>query len=327
MATGSAPEVFVHRQPLNTPQHILQRTPQPVRRLARLAGMLLLLLAGGSASADGSDSHSVLIASKAFGLDIGTASGGIALHFRVAPGYYLYQDSFRFEAISPKLELTPGFPRDGDWKDDAFRGRTRVYTRDVDVVLKTRGDGTVRISWQGCADAGVCYPPQSDIFSLKNGAVLGAPVTSSGVLPAPADNAATAGPAAPATLEFRAVRSVNELQRALKQASQNHKTAMLSLSSEGESCQDCRTMQNKIYSDPRVIQRLSGLVLLQANMIPNDQDSQDLFGYFGAFSPPQELFFVNGQELTPQRVDRMTTLDEFLSVLESVSPEKKADRK
>ena len=88
----------------------------------------------------------------------------VEANFAVADGYYLYRDKLRFSAGTPTVTVgTVELPA-GKVKDDQFFGKVETY-RDRVVVrlpLENAAAGqsvTVRADSQGCADVGVCYPP------------------------------------------------------------------------------------------------------------------------------------------------------------------------
>jgi len=101
--------------------------------------------------------------------------GRLALHWDVAPGYYLYRDKFRVEALTPgsavgDLGLPPGEP-----KDDPEFGVVQILRQAVSLrPTLTLPDGAdtaeVRVSYQGCAEDGICYPPIKKTLSLVPGA-------------------------------------------------------------------------------------------------------------------------------------------------------------
>lgn len=108
-----------------------------------------------------------LRAEEAFQVVPTLAEGGIALEFRVTPGYYLYRDRFRFIAGSGVSVGTPVFSTEGEWKDDPTFGRVRVHHDNVMVTLPLQGSGRLALRWQGCADAGLCYPPQDQMLEIS----------------------------------------------------------------------------------------------------------------------------------------------------------------
>jgi thiol:disulfide interchange protein DsbD len=84
--------------------------------------------------------------------------------FAVADGYYLYRDKLRFSAATPAVIVGTAELPAGKVKEDQFFGKVETY-RDRVVVrlpLEHAAAGqavTVRAESQGCADVGVCYPP------------------------------------------------------------------------------------------------------------------------------------------------------------------------
>jgi len=93
-------------------------------------------------------------------------SGTVEARFAVADGYYLYRDKLRF-AVEPQAVVlaAPALPP-GKVKEDAFFGRVETFRDQVVVRLALAGGQpgqavTVRADSQGCADVGVCYPPNT----------------------------------------------------------------------------------------------------------------------------------------------------------------------
>ena len=88
----------------------------------------------------------------------------VEARFTIADGYYLYREKLRFSLEPVALARAPTLPP-GKVKDDAFFGRVETYRGRVAVklALNQAEPGqkvTVRAESQGCADAGICYPPQ-----------------------------------------------------------------------------------------------------------------------------------------------------------------------
>lgn len=82
--------------------------------------------------------------------------------FAIAPGYYLYRDRFAFAA--PELPLHVQYPP-GQIKQDPVFGRVETYSHTVAIRLNAdralTENTAVTLKFQGCADSGVCYPPQT----------------------------------------------------------------------------------------------------------------------------------------------------------------------
>jgi len=107
------------------------------------------------------------------------AADMLRVEWRIADGYYLYRDKIRFESGNPAVTLgTPVLPPLTETKTDEFFGKMAIYrgTVSVDVpVIRDRGAGaetfTLRAHSQGCADAGVCFPPHAQTAVLHLAAV------------------------------------------------------------------------------------------------------------------------------------------------------------
>lgn len=113
------------------------------------------------------------------GLDPST----IEARFAIVDGYYLYRDKLKFALAPGALAAPPSLPP-GKVKDDPFFGTVETYRGEVVVrlALATAAPGstvTVTAESQGCADLGVCYPPQRQNISValpRAGAGPGAPI-------------------------------------------------------------------------------------------------------------------------------------------------------
>lgn len=91
----------------------------------------------------------------------------IEVRWEIAPGYYMYRDKFKF-SVAPgtlgKIDLPAGLV-----KEDETFGRVETYRDMFRVQLPlsgATGSVTVRATSQGCADIGICYPPQQHVATL-----------------------------------------------------------------------------------------------------------------------------------------------------------------
>lgn len=95
----------------------------------------------------------------------------VEVGFRIAKGYYLYRDRFRFETEAGRPIAGAALPR-GEIKSDPFFGRTEIYRHEVRIALPlpdvdlARRSVKLKIVSQGCADVGVCYAPQEQWVSV-----------------------------------------------------------------------------------------------------------------------------------------------------------------
>ncbi len=89
--------------------------------------------------------------------------------FDIAPSYYLYREQFRFEATGATLGA-PVIPPGKIKFDETFRKDVETYRNAVRIVvpvLAANGPFRLTITSQGCADAGLCYPPQQAVATVS----------------------------------------------------------------------------------------------------------------------------------------------------------------
>lgn len=125
--------------------------------------LVFLLLPGLSQALPGSDPFNqqppFLHVDQAFTLTSDRLeSGETRLHWRIADGYYLYKQ--RISLIGLKPEDQPVLS-EGEAHSDEFFGEQQVYRHSLELLIPASASGNVKLGWQGCADAGLCYPPQS----------------------------------------------------------------------------------------------------------------------------------------------------------------------
>jgi thiol:disulfide interchange protein DsbD len=132
-----------------------------------LAAAVLFALGTGIAHAD---DPKLLPNERAFAFSArGVDERTVEARFVIADGYYLYRDRLRFTAEPGSL--TPPELPPGKVKEDQFFGKVETYRNHlvVRLPLETAAPGkavTVHAESQGCADLGVCYPPQIQNVTL-----------------------------------------------------------------------------------------------------------------------------------------------------------------
>lgn len=89
----------------------------------------------------------------------------LRIRWDIADGYYLYRSKFDITAESPGLTLDkPVFP-EGKSRTDEFFGTQDIYQNEVTTIVGfKRADAgahplQIKVTYQGCAEAGLCYPP------------------------------------------------------------------------------------------------------------------------------------------------------------------------
>lgn len=107
-------------------------------------------------------------------------SGETRLYWQIADGYYLYQKRLKFDGLSPQQQ--PTLPAGEDHNDEYF-GQQQVYRQGLELTIPASASGQVTIGWQGCADAGLCYPPQSLRLDLGADSPASSAAVSQGLAP------------------------------------------------------------------------------------------------------------------------------------------------
>ncbi|WP_342316111.1 protein-disulfide reductase DsbD [Lysobacter sp. FW306-1B-D06B] len=138
----------------------------PIRtRAARLLSFLLpLALAIGAPAAQAAiGPDDLLPVDDAFALRAEAPTPDrIEIRWRIADGYYLYKHRIAVQADAAFAAQPLQLPK-GDAHEDEFFGKVETYRQALTAVLPGQanaGQVTLKIKYQGCADAGICYPPQ-----------------------------------------------------------------------------------------------------------------------------------------------------------------------
>jgi len=95
----------------------------------------------------------------------------IVVNYAIADGYYMYRERFHFAASGAKLG-EPAIPPGKIKYDDTFQKNVETYHNGVEIRIPVEAAGpfTLSATGQGCADKGLCYPPQEASVQLTPGA-------------------------------------------------------------------------------------------------------------------------------------------------------------
>jgi thiol:disulfide interchange protein DsbD len=99
---------------------------------------------------------------QAFVMDFRQQENKLQVSFTIADGYYLYKDKFKFVGIDAAFSH-PQYPK-GVMITDEYFGESEVYFHQVvlDIPLSQLGsEAMLKVRFQGCAEAGLCYPVQT----------------------------------------------------------------------------------------------------------------------------------------------------------------------
>src|ERR1700675_3037927 len=89
----------------------------------------------------------------------------VRVRWVIADGYYLYRHRIEIKPESPDLLISPPVLPQGTQKTDPYLGTQEIYRQQVEASAPyTRLDAgahpmQIKVTYQGCADAGLCYPP------------------------------------------------------------------------------------------------------------------------------------------------------------------------
>ncbi|MBQ0727214.1 MAG: protein-disulfide reductase DsbD [Thalassolituus oleivorans] len=100
---------------------------------------------------------------QAFPLSTSSSNGTVTAEWRNADGYYLYKHRIYLQQGDIKLE-PDSYSQAGKAKQDEAFGEVIAFYHDLEVTFDTQSlnAGTAILHYQGCADAGLCYPPQRE---------------------------------------------------------------------------------------------------------------------------------------------------------------------
>lgn len=147
------------------------------RRIKQAVQFLLvfLLTVPAYASIFGNTSNQPLDVNQAFILNGGqTASDSVDLVWQIEEDYYLYQDRIEFK-LPEGVEITQRQDSSTKTKEDPLFGTVEVFYDLAEVSLKlgrvtdtAAASGILSISYQGCWEGGICYPPVTQEIALAD---------------------------------------------------------------------------------------------------------------------------------------------------------------
>ncbi|EPM5600001.1 protein-disulfide reductase DsbD [Citrobacter braakii] len=132
---------------------------------------LILLLCSTSTFAglfDAPGRSQFVPADRAFVFDFQQNQHDLNLSWQVKDGYYLYRKQISItpsQADIAEVKLPPGV-----WHEDEFYGKSEIYRKQLTIpvtVNQAKSGATLTVTYQGCADAGFCYPPETKTVPLS----------------------------------------------------------------------------------------------------------------------------------------------------------------
>jgi len=109
---------------------------------------------------------------KAFIIDAFIKNNQINVQFNSKPGYYFYKDKIKIIALHGLSISTPQFPKPERIHDPFENKELSIYKEAFNVLVPITSinshDTVITVKFQGCAEAGLCYPPQTINLTLQN---------------------------------------------------------------------------------------------------------------------------------------------------------------
>ncbi|MFL2494689.1 MAG: protein-disulfide reductase DsbD family protein [Porticoccaceae bacterium] len=124
------------------------------------------------------EQNSFLPVDQVYGVAVEINDSNLIFNWSIKPGYYLYRDRFKFNAVDATTQLKPPIFAAGKNKyDEFFDQELEVYYLNTRVVVPFESIDqqlNLEIESQGCADAGLCYPPYKQwlTIDIANGNVV-----------------------------------------------------------------------------------------------------------------------------------------------------------
>ena len=137
---------------------------RPLTRLRTAAAALWLGAGLWAAPASAIDEADLLPVDEAFVLRAeATSPDAVAIGWKIADGYYLYRHRISVRADAGFVARPLQLPKGKAYTDEFF-GKVETYRDSLQAILPGHASAaraTLTIKYQGCADAGICYPPQT----------------------------------------------------------------------------------------------------------------------------------------------------------------------
>ena len=113
------------------------------------------------------EDDSFLPVSEAFKPQFIPAADGYDVHFTIAPHYYLYKDRLKLSDDSASLDIR----QPSETKLDKNFGKVQVFHNELDIRIHNPSGAALTLSYQGCSEQGLCYPPQPLVLSTESSPV------------------------------------------------------------------------------------------------------------------------------------------------------------
>ncbi len=113
---------------------------------------------------------------QAFQLASQIDGNSVRLRWTIAPHHYLYRNKVSIQVLEPSGAQAQYTLAEGEEKNDAFLGKVRIFhdSLELDInlpELQSNQKIKLNVGFQGCAEAGICYPPMEQLVELTAGVI------------------------------------------------------------------------------------------------------------------------------------------------------------
>lgn len=158
-------------RPKRIDRHMFKPFSKLTRAFARLALFIVAFICLGAGLSNPARADDFLDPSVAFRFSADEQPHEVDVHFKIADGYYLYRERFQFATKSGTATLGAAQLPAGHVKfDPTFQKNVETYRGDLTVrvpVQAASGPFDLVVTSQGCADAGICYPPAEHVYHVS----------------------------------------------------------------------------------------------------------------------------------------------------------------
>ncbi|KFK92524.1 MULTISPECIES: protein-disulfide reductase DsbD [unclassified Serratia (in: enterobacteria)] len=139
-----------------------------IKLILLLCGLFLLPQAVQASLFGQRSGNQFLPVDQAFAFDFKQQGSQLNLNWQIQPGYYLYRQQIKLipqQATLGKFELPAGLSH-----KDEFFGETAIFKQQLTLnvpLLQADAAGSLSVTYQGCAEAGFCYPPETRVIPLN----------------------------------------------------------------------------------------------------------------------------------------------------------------
>ncbi|EPA9113714.1 protein-disulfide reductase DsbD [Serratia liquefaciens] len=126
---------------------------------------------------------------QAFAFDFKQQGNQLSLDWQIRPGYYLYRQQIKLvpkQATLGAFELPAGLSH-----KDEFFGEVAIFKQQLNLKIplqQATADASLSVTYQGCAEAGFCYPPETRVIPLNAVSASAVPILPTAAEPVPAPN-------------------------------------------------------------------------------------------------------------------------------------------